>query len=280
VVDTTFVNFQDNEQRLTGALSWLLFTGAGVTTENTVRGAQFVNAKPVYFPNIDARFDSDNRGAVAYRSLAIHDLDGSVGGMGEAYILLNDGENDSVATDEQACAFQPTWNAAVCRGDVGRLNFRAGQIQTPPALGELRGGFGFGFARPTPRPAGAAPVAPVTPPAPPAPIAVVRNGKEFKITNNQSTVRAGTEIQVITERPQVSFSVSEMDQGSWIMFEVPGFASANTGTQQGSMNALRNASETAWYKDGDVLWVKLVVAEPLLQPIKPSNTQASITLSR
>src|SRR5690606_6046505 len=113
VVNTTFMNYQDNDQRKTGALSWLLFTGAGVTTENTVTGATFVNAKPVYFPNIDARFDSDNRGAVAYRSLAIHDLDGSVGGMGNAYILLHDGENDSVATDEEACAIQPTWNASV-----------------------------------------------------------------------------------------------------------------------------------------------------------------------
>jgi cell migration-inducing and hyaluronan-binding protein len=50
VVNTTFVNYQDNKQRGSGALSWLLFTGAGVTTENTVKGAKFVNAKPVYFP--------------------------------------------------------------------------------------------------------------------------------------------------------------------------------------------------------------------------------------
>ena len=52
VVNTTFVNFQDNNQRGSGALSWLLFTGAGVTTENTVTSAKFVNAKPVYFPKI------------------------------------------------------------------------------------------------------------------------------------------------------------------------------------------------------------------------------------
>ena len=29
VVNTTFVNFQDNKQRGSGALSWLLFTGRG-----------------------------------------------------------------------------------------------------------------------------------------------------------------------------------------------------------------------------------------------------------
>ena len=280
VVNTTFVNYQDNDQRKTGALSWLLFTGAGVTTENTVAGAQFINAKPVYFPNIDDRFDSDNRGAVAYRSLAIHDLDGSVGGMGDAYILLHDGENDSVATDRETCEIQPTWNASLCPGDVGRLNFRAGQIASPPAPGELRGGFGFGFVRPTPRPAGAARPAPVAPPLPPAPIALVRNGKQHKITANQSTVRAGTEIQVLTERDEVSMSVSEMDQGSWIIFEMPGFASADSGMEESSMDALRQANETSWFQGEDALWVKLVVSEPLIMPVRPSNTQASITLNR
>src|SRR5207344_456145 len=65
VVNTTFVNYQDNARRKSGALSWLLFTSSGVTTASTVRGAEFVNAKPVYFPNIDRRFDNDNRGGVA-----------------------------------------------------------------------------------------------------------------------------------------------------------------------------------------------------------------------
>ena len=50
VVNTTFVNFQDNDRRKTGALSWLLFTSAGVSTGSTISGAKFVNAKPVYFP--------------------------------------------------------------------------------------------------------------------------------------------------------------------------------------------------------------------------------------
>ena len=85
VVNTTFVNFQDNNQRGSGALSWLLFTGAGVTTENTVTSAKFVNAKPVYFPKIDPRFDSDNRGGSAYRTSAIHDLDGSTTGIPDSY---------------------------------------------------------------------------------------------------------------------------------------------------------------------------------------------------
>src|SRR5882757_2638465 len=122
VVNTTFVNFQDNKQRGAGALTWLLFTGAAVTTENTVKSAKYINAKPVYFPKIDARFDSDNRSASAYRTAAIHDLDGSTTGIPDSYALLNDGENDSVATDD-TCKIQPTWNASVCAGDIGRLQF-------------------------------------------------------------------------------------------------------------------------------------------------------------
>jgi cell migration-inducing and hyaluronan-binding protein len=257
-----------------------LFTGAGVTTENTVTGAKFVNAKPVYFPKIDPRFDSDNRNATAYRTLAIHDLDGSVGGMGNSYILLHDGENDSVATDE-SCEIQPTWNASVCTGDVGRLAFRAGQVASvTSAPGGLRGGFNFGFVRPTAPPPGAARAAPAAPPPPPAPIALVRNGKEFQITANQSTVRAGTEIQVKTERPEVSLSVSEMDKDSWLIFELPGFSSADAGTELDSLDALRNASETSYFRDDNALWVKLVVAQEPVQPIRPLNMQASVTVSR
>src|SRR6187200_309265 len=122
VVNTTFMNYQDNKQRGSGALSWLLFTGAGVTTENTVKSAKYINAKPVYFPKIDSRFDSDNRSGSAYRTAAIHDLDGSTTGIPDSYVLLHDGENDSVATDD-TCKIQPTWNASVCAGDIGRIQF-------------------------------------------------------------------------------------------------------------------------------------------------------------
>src|SRR5690606_1304731 len=122
VVNTTFVNFRDNERRRSGALTWLLFTGAGVTTENTIKGARYIDAKPVYFPRIDPRFDSDNRNGVAYRTAAIHDLDGSTTGIPDSYVLIHDGENDSVATDD-TCEIHPAWNAAVCTGDIGRIQF-------------------------------------------------------------------------------------------------------------------------------------------------------------
>src|SRR5581483_7292363 len=121
VVNTTFVNFQDNDRRKTGALSFLLYTSAGLSTGSSISGAKFVNAKPVYFPKFDTRFDNDNHGGNAYRTLSFRDLDGSVTGIPNSHIMLNDGENDSVATDD-TCVIHPTWNASVCTGDVGRLN--------------------------------------------------------------------------------------------------------------------------------------------------------------
>src|SRR6187401_768756 len=134
VVNTTFVNFQDNKQRGSGALSWLLYTGAGVTTENTVKSAKYINAKPVSFPKIDSRLDSDNRSGSAYRTAAIHDLDGSTTGIPDSYVLTHDGENNSVAKDD-TCKIQPTWNASVCAGDIGRLQFSIGRGGATSGLG-------------------------------------------------------------------------------------------------------------------------------------------------
>ncbi len=50
VVNTTFVNYQPNTQRDAGAMSYLLFTSFGMSTENSVEGLKFVNSKPVDFP--------------------------------------------------------------------------------------------------------------------------------------------------------------------------------------------------------------------------------------
>jgi len=275
VANTTFVNFKDNKQRGAGALSWLLFTSSGVTTENTIKGAKYINAKPVYFPKIETRFDNDNRGGSAYRTLAIHDLDGSTTGIPNSYVLLNDGENDSVATDN-TCKIHPTWNASVCTGDVGRLYFRG----VGPAAGP-RAGAGGGGVNPGAAPAqqiAAAAAAPARPPEPP--IALVRNGKDFKITGNQSTVRAGTEIRVKTERREVSLSLSEMNKDSWVIFELPGFANAASGTKQDSLDALRKASETSYFTDKDALCVKLVVPQDPALPIRPTVMQVSISVSR
>ena len=61
-----------------------------------------------------------------------------------------------------------------------------------------------------------------------------------------------------TERPAVSLSVTELDRGSWVIFELPGFTTAASGTPQDSLDALRNASDTSYYKGKDSLWVKMM----------------------
>jgi len=281
VVNTTFVNFQDNKQRGSGALTWLLFTGAGVTTENTVKSAKYINAKPVYFPKIDSRFDSDNRSGSAYRTAAIHDLDGSTTGIPDSYVLIHDGENDSVATDD-TCEIHPTWNASVCKGDIGRIQFSIRRPGPTSGVGLALKDVAVRSAAPAPAPARAG--GPARAAAPEIPITLSRNGKDFKITANQSTVRAGTEIRVKTERPEVAISLTEMAKDSWVVFELPGFANATSGKQQDSIDALRKATETSYFKGPDAVWVKLVIpAAPKgigMDQFGPSVTQTSITVRR
>jgi hypothetical protein len=305
VVNTTFVNFQDNAQRKSGAITVLFYASFGVSSNNAVDHVKFVNAKPVYFPPMERKWANDNGGSTAYKTAAIRDHDGSFGGGPESYVLINDGPNDSIAVDAGACEIKPTWNAAVCKGDVGRMNIGA-------AGGGGRGaGAGFGgFGGPGGRGAGAGPGGPAVAGGPGAaggrggpggpggpggrgaaggpggragaagpaqpPIVLSRNGKDYTVTNG--TVRAGTEIKVTTERPTVALSVTEMEKGSWVIFDLPGFTAAASGTQQNSLDALRKASETSYFKDKGELWVKVV------SPGDPGNGApgggASVSVSR
>jgi hypothetical protein len=83
-----------------------------------------------------------------------------------------------------------------------------------------------------------------------------RNGRQYSF--NSGTVRAGTEIKVTTERPTLPITLTELERGSWLIFELPGFTTANAGKEQTSLDALRRASETSYFRDGDTLWVKVV----------------------
>ena len=47
-----------------------------------------------------------------------------------------------------------------------------------------------------------------------------------------------------------------------------------------SMDALRKANETSYFRGADALWVKLVVNKALASPIRPTDMQASIAVSR
>ena len=61
-----------------------------------------------------------------------------------------------------------------------------------------------------------------------------------------------------TEAPAVSINLSELDSGSWVIFELPGFTTAGTGTAVASLDALRSATSTSYYKDDSALWLKVV----------------------
>jgi cell migration-inducing and hyaluronan-binding protein len=283
-VNTTFQNFEDNATRKSGAISNLLFSSFGVSTNNAFEKVKFVNAKPVYFPPMagNAKWASDNGGSTSYKTAAYKDKDGSLGAGPNSYVLIHDGVNDSIAVDAQACEIKPTWNAAVCKGDVGRLTFGGGG----GGFGGARGA-GAGPGAPGGRGAAAGPGGPVAqgavagPGAPGAPgaaagrggpaggfgrgaaaapaqppVILSRNGKEYNVT--ATNVRAGTEIKVTTERPSVALTLNELDRGSWVIFELPGFTSAASGAAQDSLDALRKASDTSYYKGKDSLWVKIV----------------------
>jgi len=117
---------------------------------------------------------------------------------------------------------------------------------------------------------------------PAQPLAVLsRNGKEFPITG-ATNVQAGTEYKVTTERPSLNLSVSELDAGSWVMFELPGFTTAASGTAQDSLDALRKASTTSYYKGNGSLWVKLVSTGDILGsgPTSGPSGGASLGVSR
>jgi hypothetical protein len=268
VVNTTFRNFEDNATRKTGALSYLMYTSFGVSSNNTIEKVKFENAKPAYFPPMvgNAKWSSDNGNSSAWKTAVIRDKDGSLG-AGPAYVLIHDGVNDSIAADAEACEIKPTWNAALCKGDIGRLTVggagggargggapRAGgagpgAVAGAPTAGAPRlGGAGPGAGGARAGGAGAAPAEP--------PVVLSRNGKDYTVTSGN--VRAGTEIKVTTERPTVSLTLSELDKDSWVIFQLPGFNTAASGTAQTSLDALRKAGETSYFKDKDALWVKVV----------------------
>jgi cell migration-inducing and hyaluronan-binding protein len=176
---------------------------------------------------------------MSYRTAAYRDRDGSLGGGPDSYVLIHDGVNDSIAVDAEACEIYPDWNAAVCPGDVGRLSIGGGGAGGRGGFGGRGGRGGRGGGGPAPEP-----------------VILSRNGREYDTT--PANVRAGTEIQVTTARPEMSLTLNELDEGSWVIFELPGFTTAASGTEQNSLDALRTASATSYFKDEGALWVKVV----------------------
>jgi hypothetical protein len=244
--NNTFVNYEDNATRKTGALSQLLFSSFAMSTTNTVARSTFINAKPVYYPPMEGnnRWSNDDYGNISYKNAVFSDKDGTITGVPDSYIINTIAGVDLI----ENCEVRPTWNAAVCTGDIGRMTIGGGGITgtgggrqaTANAIAIAPGGGRIRSA----------------PPAP-GPILVTRNGNEV-VTNGETNVRAGSEFTVKTEGASVSLRVRELDAGSWVMFKLPGFTKAAAGAEANSLDALRSASATSWFKANDALWVKLV----------------------
>ena len=85
-----------------------------------------------------------------------------------------------------------------------------------------------------------------------------------------------------TERPSLSLSIAELNAGSWVMFELPGFTTASSGTPQDSLDALRRANTTSYYNGNGSLWVKLVSSGDILGsgPTQGPGGGASLLASR
>ena len=297
VVNTRFVNFQDNATRKSGAISYLLYTSFPVSSNNSVERVTFENAKPVYFPTPERRwsFSGEFNSFSGWNGAVFKDIDGSLGGGPNSYIVIDNGI--AAAADDKDCRIEPTWGAAVCKGDLGRLTINAGGgggrgagagRGGPGGPGVAPGG-GRGAAPGALAPGGGAPGggnlaaqgAPAGGGAPRGqgpgaaagrggragggrggagtanPIVLSRNGRNFTVTG-ATNIKGGTEIKAQTEAPTVSINVSELDTGSWVIFELPGFATAATGTPQDSLDALRSATSTSYYKGEGALWVKFV----------------------
>jgi cell migration-inducing and hyaluronan-binding protein len=260
----TFVNYQDNATRKTGAISYLLYTSFGMSSNNTVSRSKFVNAKPVYFPPIENRWSNDDWGNTIYKGSVFNDKDGTITGIPNAYIINITG----IDLDEN-CQVKPTWNAAVCTGDIGRMNLGGGGVvglnttggRAPATLPIAPGG---GRIRGT------------LPPS--VPVVLSRsNGNKFT-SDGETNVRAGTEYTVTTEDKTVNIRVRELDAGSWVMFRLPGFTTAASAARQDSLDALRSATKTAWFKADDALWVKVVSTGDI--PGSGTGTTESVLASR
>jgi cell migration-inducing and hyaluronan-binding protein len=148
---------------------------------------------------------------------------------------------------------KPAWNAAVCKGDMGRF----GIIADFDSFGR----------RPDTEP-----------------VILSRNGNRYEY-NEEATVQSGAELRVETSRKNLSLALREMDKGSFVILELPGFAGASAGAKQDSLAALRAAPTTSYFKDANTLWVKLVVEDatpkgPVVVRVGNLRAQASIDVNK
>ncbi len=88
-----------------------------------------------------------------------------------------------------------------------------------------------------------------------------------------------------TAKKDLAVSLREMDQGSFVILQLPGFHNAAEGTAQTTLADLRSAKSTSYFKDGDTLWVKLMVDDatpkgPVVVRVGNLRAQSTIDVSR
>ncbi len=89
-----------------------------MSSNNTIERAKFINAKPVYFPPMEHKWSNDDYGNGSYKTAVFHDLDGSVGGIPNSFVLIND-ENDAVAIDTRTARSSPAGTLRCARAMSG-----------------------------------------------------------------------------------------------------------------------------------------------------------------
>ena len=117
------MNFQDNATRKTGAISYLLYHQLRSQLQQRRRAREIRQRQAGVFPADGASSGATMTTAVAGlqdRGVPRH------GRLGRRWSPIPTFSSTTASTTashrRQACEIKPTWNAAVCKGDVGRLS--------------------------------------------------------------------------------------------------------------------------------------------------------------
>ena len=135
--NNTFVNYQDNATRKTGAISYLLFTSFGMSSNNTV------SARNSSTPSRCISRRSTTGGATTITATRSTRPRCSMTRTAPSPVSpIPTSSTSPESTSTTACEVKPTWNAVVCKGDVGRMNVGGGGGAVGFGGGGGRGGRG------------------------------------------------------------------------------------------------------------------------------------------
>ena len=226
VVNTTFRNYEDNATRKTGAISYLLYTSFGASSNNAIEKREVRQRQAGVFPADGAQVGQ--RQCCRQRGLQDRRVQGP-GRLARPW--------------PQFLRRHPRRRQRQHRCRHGSLRDQAHLercgVQGRCRAHELRQWPWPWLWRESAR--GAAPAADLPP------VKLSRKGKEISIAVG-TNVRADTEFKATTERTSMDLHVLELDAGKWVIVEIPGFTKAASGAPQDSLDALRKASVTSYYK--------------------------------